>query len=73
MATCKKPKIALNEKNAAYGKKYAGSSEVKWIQQKLKKLDYYDGKIDGFYDIFGTEDEIIILERVYMVDSGKES
>ena len=49
MAAYKKPSVVLSARNAAYGKKYAGTSGVKWIQEKLKKMGYYGGSIDGYY------------------------
>lgn len=44
-----KPTMVLNSSNAAYGKKYAGTSEVKWIHWELTRLGYYMGDIDGFF------------------------
>lgn len=45
----KKPTMILNASNAAYGKKYAGRSEVKWIHWQLMQLGLYTGEIDGYF------------------------
>lgn len=45
----KKPTMVLNSNNAAYGKKYAGRSEVKWIHWHLTRLKLYSGSIDGYF------------------------
>ena len=45
----KKPTMILNKNNAAYGKKYAGRSEVKWIHYELTRLKLYSGDIDGYF------------------------
>lgn len=45
----RKPTMILNANNAAYGKRYAGRSEVKWIHWNLTKLKLYSGAIDGYF------------------------
>ena len=44
-----KPKMILNANNAAYGRKYAGTSEVKWIHWQLTQLGLYHDTIDGYF------------------------
>lgn len=44
-----KPKMILNANNAAYGKRYAGTSEVKWIHWQLTQLGLYHDTIDGYF------------------------
>ena len=44
-----KPTMILNASNAAYGKKYAGTPQVKWIHWQLTQLGYYADKIDGYF------------------------
>ena len=44
-----KPTMILNASNAAYGKKYAGWDEVKWIHWELTQLGLYHDSIDGFF------------------------
>lgn len=44
-----KPKMILNANNAAYGRKYAGTSEVKWIHWQLTQLGFYHDTIDGYF------------------------
>lgn len=45
----KKPTMVLNEANAAYGKKYAGTDGVKHIHWDLKKLGLYSDALDGYF------------------------
>ena len=44
-----KPTMILNKNNSAYGKKYAGISQVKWIHWQLTQLGLYHDSIDGYF------------------------
>lgn len=44
-----KPTMILNKNNSAYGKKYAGTSQVKWIHWQLTQLGLYHDSIDGYF------------------------
>ena len=45
----KKPTMILNKNNSAYGKKYAGTSQVKWIHWQITQLGLYHDSIDGYF------------------------
>ena len=67
----KKPTMILNRNNAAYGKKYAGRSEVKWIHYELTRLGYYNGDIDGYYGPM-TESAVKAFQRTHKDQYGKQ-
>lgn len=67
----KKPTMIFNGNNAAYGKKYAGRSEVKWIHYELHRLGLYNGDIDGYYGPM-TEAAVKAFQRTHKDRNGKQ-
>ena len=67
----KKPTMVLNKSNAAYGKKYAGKSEVKWIHYELTRLGLYRGDIDGYFGPM-TESAVKSFQKTHKDKNGKK-
>ena len=67
----KKPTMVLNSSNAAYGKKYAGRSEVKWIHYELQRLRLYSGEADGYFGPM-TVNAVKAFQRTHKDLNGKQ-
>ena len=67
----KRPIRVLNQNNAAYGKKYGGWSEVKWIHWNLTKLGLYNGDIDGYYGPM-TANAVKAFQRTHKDKNGRQ-
>ncbi len=67
----RKPTMVLNKNNAAYGKKYAGKTQVKWIHYELTRLGLYNGAIDGYFGPM-TESAVKAFQRNHKDKNGKQ-
>lgn len=62
------PTRILNGNNAAYKKKYAGNSGVKWIQWHMQRAGLYHDQIDGFYGPKTTE-AVRAFQKMYGLEA----